>query len=137
MGINPGVISALPYMAMMLLLLHTSRLLWWSYSATFMCYEYSCMQYSFCNRMFVPEDVWNLAIFMNSCTCARQRVGIWLYSCIVGWTQVKHSWLCYKIFDNVHVEILFHVCVVGSGRWTVVANLKAALYISQSYCQYC
>ena len=95
---------------MMLLLLHTSRLLWWSYSATFMCYEYSCMQYSFCNRMFVPEDVWNLAIFMNSCTCARQRVGIWLYSCIVGWTQVKHSWLCYRIFDNIHVKILSRVC---------------------------
>ena len=78
MGINPGVTSALPYMVMMLLLLHTFGLLWWSYSAIFMCYEYSCMQHSFCNRMFVPEDEWNLAIFMDYCVCARQEMEIWL-----------------------------------------------------------
>jgi len=47
MGINPGATSALPYMVMMLLLFHTSSLLWWSYSAIFMWYEYSCMHAAF------------------------------------------------------------------------------------------
>ena len=53
----------------MLLLLHASGLLWWSYSATFMCYEYSVRAaFIFYNCMFVPE----------------KGVELWLYS----WTVV-------------------------------------------------
>ena len=51
-----------------------------------MCYEYSYMQAFICNCMFVPD----------------KGMEIWLYSCIVDWTQVKYSWL-YYMMGNIHV----------------------------------
>ena len=106
-----GVTLALPYMVMMLLLLHASGLLWWSYSATFMCYEYSqCMHHSFGNCMFVSAMGWNSgynhgSVFMpdmrwRSCYIHVLLAGFrhvlldeqyscvailaWKYSCLIG-----------------------------------------------------
>ena len=62
-----SVTSALPYTVTFLLLLCASGLLWWSHSATFMCYAWilSACKHSFCNCIFVPVKGGTLAIIMD------------------------------------------------------------------------
>jgi len=45
--------------------------IWWSYSATFICYEYSCMQ----------------AFILQLHVCARKWVELWVYSWTLVWCQ--------------------------------------------------
>ena len=63
-------------LVMMVLLLHASSVLWWSYNATFMYYEYLINAALILNRIFVLEKGETLTIMMDSCVCARQRVEI-------------------------------------------------------------
>ena len=67
-------------LVMMLVLLHASSLLWWSYNATFMYYEYLINAALILNRIFVSKKGETLPIMMDSCVCARQRVKI---SCVL------------------------------------------------------
>ena len=100
---------------MMLLLLHISGLLCWSYIVqdSCICYEYSSMQHSFCNRMLVPDDGWNSGSNHGLLYVCQKRGGnlVTFMHCWLD-SHVKRSWLCYRIFNNIHVEKWdLNVCV--------------------------
>ena len=44
----------------------------------------------------VLDRGWNSGYIHGLLYGARQGVELWLYSCIVGWTQVKYAWLYYS-----------------------------------------
>jgi len=67
----------------------------------------------------------------------QKRVEIWLYSCTVGWTQVKHSYGCaigFSIAFMLRNEILLQACVVKTVHRCVISmNSVHTLQESRSY----
>jgi len=48
-----------------------------------------------CKHVFVRKR-WSSGYIHKLLYGARQGVEIWPYSCIIGWTQVKYSWMYYS-----------------------------------------
>ena len=88
----------------MLVLLHASGLLWWSYSATFMCYEYSVHPvFNFIIACLYQRKGWNSG-YIHELLCLCQRRGGTLathqvkYLCTM---DEQYSYLPYQL-ESIH-----------------------------------